>query len=95
MKEKKKSGERGMSNCCARYHEVDLLLTLYVETGRRRHSQWVALLKDLRLSVGIAMADGRDECRARVCWRTLASRGLDWIECKQQHGGRVEGYGRW
>ena len=39
MKETKKSGERGMSNCCARYHEVDLMLTLYVETGRGCCSQ--------------------------------------------------------
>ena len=56
-----------MSNCCADYYEVDLLLTLYVETGRGQYSQWVALLKDLRLSIGITIADERDKCRAGVC----------------------------
>ena len=38
----KKLSKGRMSNCCVGYYEVDLLLTLYVETGRGQYSQLVA-----------------------------------------------------
>ena len=78
MKETKKSGERGMSNCCARYHEVDWMLTLIVEGQCSRLSGIIVC--DLRLSAGIAIADWGDDCSNVYCLvvegRVLASRTL-------------------